>query len=84
MRPCATESFRMTSSVKPGGKITVLMKGPGGEFEVLAHGHRSTKPSSVGQPKCLRTATKPWLLDQSRGRGFIAGIPILQDLSDIG
>src|SRR4051794_13183504 len=36
--------------VKPGGKIAVLMKGPGGEFEVFAHGHRSMKPSSVGQP----------------------------------
>jgi hypothetical protein len=37
--------------VKPGERAKVLMRGPGGEFEVLAHGHRSRKRSSAGQPK---------------------------------
>ena len=41
--------------------ITVLMKGPGGEFEVLAPGQRSTTPSSVnrkGRARCPHRAAE--------------------------
>jgi hypothetical protein len=42
--------------VKPGGKITVLMKGPGGEFELPFNEAIFGGPAKK-ESRCLRTAT---------------------------
>jgi hypothetical protein len=47
-------------TVKPGGKITVLMKGPGGEFELPFNDAIFGGPAKK-EIRCLRTAhrTRP-------------------------